>query len=134
MKNMMYYYYYINYVKLKVKKKFLAKKKKLFSQVQKTTTACVHKNYILLLETLFSLDPPIMSTTYVKCWCFFAIPSHLPQLPPLPAHILNLNFPPFLPTPAIIDHHLPIFKLLCHLKKCLFTWQLASHHDLNELK
>jgi hypothetical protein len=26
MKNMMYYYYYINYVKLKVKKKFLAKK------------------------------------------------------------------------------------------------------------
>ena len=133
MKNMMYYYYYINYVKLKVKKKFLAKKK-LFSQVQKTTTACVHKNYILLLETLFFSRSPHYVDYIRKMLMFFRNPIPPPPIPPLPAHILNLNFPPFLPTPAIIDHHLPVFKLLCHLKKCLFTWQLASHHDLNELK
>lgn len=38
------------------KKNFL-QKKNYSAQVQKTTTACVHKNYILLLDTFF-LSPP----------------------------------------------------------------------------
>ena len=62
------------------KKNFL-QKKNYSAQVQKTTTACVHKNYILLLDTFF-LSPP-MSTTYVKRLMFFRIiPTPRPKSPP----------------------------------------------------